>query len=147
MKIAILISSFYIIASLSQETSDHYKAVLEAVHGAIEKCEEESGVSKETIEKLKNKIFEDVPNAGDYLYCVFHSIGWVDEDGTVNPEMATGFVAHHEDRLDSVIKCLNTAGDTPQETVFEAYKCYATNLPKDVSTHDELSTVQKKELL
>ena len=99
-------------------------------------CREKSGVSEDVVLKARQGQFADDEKLKEHLFCFAQKIGLVNEQGVVQPEVIKAKIAADvnpevADKANAACSAVKAA--TPQQTVFDAFKCYSEQTEKRFS--------------
>ncbi|XP_059048064.1 uncharacterized protein LOC131843437 [Achroia grisella] len=97
----------------------------------ISKCFSETGISAETLMKLKESKLSDDKNFNKFLYCIFMNTGYSDKDGVVKADkIVTLFPESDKKAINKVVdECNNSKGTDTAEVLFGFYKCFINKSP------------------
>ncbi|KAG5682556.1 hypothetical protein PVAND_011901 [Polypedilum vanderplanki] len=104
-------------------------------HDQINECIEETGISKESADKLKDGDFsERDEKAQCFTKCFFQKVGFLDSEGNPQADVIIEKLAHRaEAKEDETLKalvnrCIEVKGDNECETAFKIYECYRSGI-------------------
>lgn len=100
--------------------------------GYKQECIEKTGVKPEEIAEVNKGNFEsDSVPLKKYTHCYFQKLGVVDADGLLNLETAVAIQPPGVDKAEGtkvLENCKSKKGSKPEDTTFEIFKCYHTNI-------------------
>ncbi|RZC40380.1 PBP GOBP domain containing protein, partial [Asbolus verrucosus] len=96
-------------------------------------CREQSGVSQELVDKLRNGEYVEDAKLKAQMLCVSKKLGLADDSGNINVETLktkVKKVVDNDAEVDEIVEKCAVKRDTPEDTAFFTFKCLRENKPK-----------------
>jgi hypothetical protein len=89
-------------------------------------CKTESGVSEESLTKVRNGDEVDDPKLKDHAFCILKKSGFIDASGEFQVETITKKfkeISEHPETIDALVTKCAVKKDTPEESSFQFLQC------------------------
>ncbi|KAJ3621106.1 hypothetical protein MTP99_003275 [Tenebrio molitor] len=93
-------------------------------------CKAESGVSEESLNKVRNREEVDDPKLKEHAFCILKRAGFIDASGEFQLDhIKTKFKenSEHPDKVDALVAKCAVKKDTPQHSSADFFKCVHDN--------------------
>nr|AGW21644.1 NLS-YFP-THP12-CFP [Yeast integrative vector pYFP-THP12-CFP] len=106
-------------------------------------CKAESGVSEESLNKVRNREEVDDPKLKEHAFCILKRAGFIDASGEFQLDhIKTKFKenSEHPEKVDDLVAKCAVKKDTPQHSSADFFKCVHDNRSASASKGEELFT-------
>jgi hypothetical protein len=94
-------------------------------------CQQVSGVSQETIDKVRTGVLVDDPKMKKHVLCFSKKTGVATEAGDTNVEVLKAKLKHvaSDEEVDKIVQKCVVKKATPEETAYDTFKCIYDSKP------------------